>query len=395
MSRLNNGRLAAGRSLIAIERGAHAEDILPTLAPAGVDRALAWHITYGVLRRQGSLDAALRPFLRKSISRLDPSVRVALRVGLLEGALSRTPVHAAVDQAVELVRKLGSPRASGLVNAVLRRAIPAPIPDDPFCDLPPWLAKRWADCPEWVRRLREPARICVATVDGQPPDGLTTTPAHAISEEVCGAYWVDGQSGAVENWAGFDSGRWWVMDPAAAAVADLCGAAPGMRILDACAAPGGKSFRMMAAGAEVLAVDLEPARLERLKEGAARLSMPVRVAVHDWLTGPMPGGETFSVVLVDAPCTGLGVVRRRPEIRWRRLPSDPAAMVLRQRPILQAAAAHVAPGGRLVYAVCSPMVEEGEGAVAALDGWQIERRWSSAPPAGDEDAFQAIVLRRA
>jgi 16S rRNA (cytosine967-C5)-methyltransferase len=344
-----------------------------------------------VLRRQGALDAALAPHLSRPIHRLDPAPRIALRLGLFEAKLSRTPLHAAVDQAVELTRRLGGARASGLVNAVLRKAASRDLSDDHLLDLPQWLASEWSEWSGWIARTREPARLCVVTPDGEAPADLSVEPAAAAGQPVDGAFWVNDTSGAVEQLPGFAEGAWWVMDPAAAAVADLC---EGSTILDACAAPGGKTFRLAARGAAVLSVDLEPERLARLESGAARLGLPVRVRQHDWLTGPIPELGTFDTVLVDAPCTGLGVIRRHPEIRWRRLQSDPAAMAFRQRQILQAAAAHVGPDGRLVYAVCSPMTAEGEAVAGGLADFHITARWASRPPAGDEDAFQAFVLTR-
>ena len=392
MSRLNPGRLAAGRALIAVERGGHAEDLLADLAPAQTnDRALAWHITLGVLRRQGALDAALKPFLSRPMHRLDPAPRIALRVGLFEAMLSRTPLRAAVDQAVELTRRLGGGRASGFVNAVLRKAGKGTLSDDVMLDLPPWLAAEWSEWTDWVARTRLPARLCVVTADGAPPEGLSTEPAEASGQPVPGAFWVTESNGAIEQWPGFDDGGWWVMDPAAAAVADLV---TGERILDACAAPGGKSFRLAARGAEVLSVDLVAERIARIVSGAARLSLPVKTRQHDWLTGPIEGLGTFDSVLVDAPCTGLGVIRRHPEIRWRRLQSDPDAMAFRQRQILKAAAEHVAEDGQLIYAVCSPMSAEGASVAGSLDGFTITGGWASRPPSGDEDAFQAFVLTR-
>ncbi|MFT5682089.1 MAG: 16S rRNA (cytosine967-C5)-methyltransferase [Myxococcota bacterium] len=392
MSRLNPGRLAAGRTLIAVERGGHAEDLLAELAPKQPnDRALSWHLALGVLRRQGALDAALKPHLSRAIHRLDPAPRIALRIGLFEAMLSRTPLHAAVDQAVELTRRLGGARASGLVNAVLRKAGKGTLSDDPMLDVPDWLAAEWSEWPDWIAKTREPARLCVVTSDATPPAELASEPAEAAGETVPGAFWVSDTSGAIEQWPGFDDGKWWIMDPAAAAVADLC---TGPRILDACAAPGGKSFRLIAGGADVLSVDLMAERLVRLQEGADRLKLPVKTRQHDWLTGPIGDLGTFDTVLVDAPCTGLGVIRRHPEIRWRRLKSDPAAMAFRQRRILKAAAEHVAPDGQLIYAVCSPMSAEGEAVAGSLAGFTITGGWASRPPAGDEDAFQAFVLTR-
>lgn len=400
MSLVNPGRLAAVRALIQIDRGAHADDALAVLVPPDpADRGLAWHLVLGVLRRRGALDALIEQLAKRKISSLDPAPLAALRVGLYEILLSRTATHAAVDQAVEACRAAGGGRASGFVNAILRKGSTAQLSDDPWLDLPPWLRERFAGYGAWIARCRDAAPLCGVVRPGDPlPEGLAVAPAMAGGQVVPDTFVVQDPRGQVERLPGFADGRWWVMDPASVAVADLVldalGQGRGARVLDACSAPGGKSFRLATRGASVLAVDHSAARLARLREGAARLKLEIPTRQHDWLDGPMPGAEQFDAVLVDAPCTGLGTVRRHPEIRWLRLPSDPAAMALRQLPILRAAATHVAPGGALIYAVCSPMPEEGPGVVSELTGWAVERAWSSVPPTGDEDAFQAFVLRQ-
>ena len=397
-ARLNPGRLAAARTLLSVQDGAHAEDILEAVAPAdGPDRRLAWHLALGVLRRQGSLDQALSSHLKRGgVAGLDPAVRAALRIGAFDLLFSRTPRHAAVSQAVELCRRLKAGRASGLVNAVLRRTEPADLPTDPMADLPAWLADRWREWPDWVVRLREPAPLCGVWRDA-PVASLAVSPATAGGDPVAGAFVVTDPTGPVPQLPGFADGAWWVMDPSAASVADLCvpagGTAAGLRVLDACAAPGGKTLRLAALGARVTVVDLEAHRLALVRENLARTRLSAEhVAEWDWLDGPHPELGTFDVVLVDAPCSALGIVRRHPEITWRRQPTDPLAMSLRQREILAAAAHHVAPGGRLIYAVCSPMPEEGVQVAHDLAGWRVAATWSSSPPVGDEDAFQAFVL---
>lgn len=401
MKNVSTGRLAAIRALVQIERGRHAEEALADaqLADPG-QRALALHLCLGVLRRRGALDQTLARHVRRGLDSLDPAVLATLRVGLYDALHSRIAMQVAVDQAVEAARALGNPAAAGLVNAVLRRAVGEGIADDPFLDLPPWLAARWRAWGPWVARLREPAPISAVGRDpGWTPDPeLTPQPATTAGEPVADAWILRGLKGAVERAPGFAQGLWWVMDPSAAKVADLlleaAGEGRGARVLDATAAPGGKALRLASRGAEVLAVDALAHRLALVRENAARTGLKLELRQHDWLRGPLPDAGQFDAVLVDAPCTGLGIIRRHPEIRWLRLPSDPAAMALRQRPLLLAASQHVAPGGALVYAVCSPMPEEGRGVVDALAGWRVERAWSSAPPAGDEDAFQAFVLRR-
>lgn len=401
MKQVSAGRLAAIRALVQVEQGVHAEDALAEARVADPgQRALALHLTLGVLRRRGALDQTLVRFSRRGVDDLDPLVRAALRVGLFDALMSRIRPEAAVDQAVEAVRALGSPHAVAFANAVLRKAVATGISDDPWLDLPPWLRQRWAGWDAWVGRLREPAPLCgVSREPGWlPPEELGPEPVSAGGRPVPDAFVLRGARGAVEQLPGFAEDQWWVMDPSAASVADLLlealGEGRGARVLDACAAPGGKSLRLAARGCEVLAVDQSEQRLDRVRENAARTGLPVRCQRHDWLSGPLPGAPLFDAVLVDAPCTGLGIIRRHPEIRWLRLPSDPAAMALRQRPLLEAAAAHVAPGGALVYAVCSPMPEEGRGVVEALAGWTTVSSWSSVPPLGDEDAFQAFLLRR-
>lgn len=396
----NPGRRAALLVLVAVEEGGHAEDLLAGAAPHDPrDRGLCWHLVLGVLRRQGAIDALLQPLLKQPIARLDPPVRAVLRLGTFELHHARSPAYAVVSEAVEAARSVGAGRASGLVNAVLRRAAAAPFPSDPALDLPPWLRARFGGWGAWLATLSQPPPI--AGVLRGPDDALPSGaagPAHAGGEPVPGTFTLTAAEGPVGDRPGFAAGAWWVMDPSAVRVADLAFEAadrPAPRVLDACAAPGGKSLRLASRGAQVVAADLVPERLARVAEGAARTGLRVELLQHDWLIGPAKLPRDFDVVLVDAPCTGLGTLRRHPEIRWRRLASDPMAMAIRQASILENAAMHVAPGGALVYAVCSPMVEEGPEVVEALEGWTVTHQWSATPPQGDEDAFQCFVLRRA
>lgn len=394
MGKINPGRLAALRALIAVEEGAHAEDILPTVAPtSGADRGLAWHITLGTLRYQGRIDQTLSPFLRRPLNDLDPGVRNALRLGVFEAQVSKTPPHAAVSQAVEACRAVGLGRATSMVNAVLRKAIQKPISDNPFDGLPGWLRKRWNQYDEWVERLHEPVPVCLVS----PTKPIETATPVMLGDTAVENLWsLPPGSGSILKIESYQQGTAWVMDPSAAKVADVVKGALGGEgtVLDACAAPGGKTMRMATNGLEVTAVDLSESRLDRLQTNLDRLKLNVSTLQHDWLTGPIRNGETFDAVLVDAPCTGLGTVRRHPEIIWRRLPADPQAMGIRQRQILANAATHVRDGGVLIYAVCSPEPEEGPQVVADLTGWRVVDQWSSVPPSADEDAFQSFVLRR-
>lgn len=400
MARANPGRLAAARIQLGVEDGLHAEALLDELAPPDArDRGLAHHLALGLLRRQGAVDAALNPLLRRPVARLDPPVRACLRLGAFELAEGRARAGAVVHQWVEATRALGARRATGLVNAVLRKRVGKPLEDDVLLDIPDWLRPRFAPWSEWLRRCRQPPPVSIALRAGREqdhPPGCVPVPVLAENRPAPDRMLrLPPQGGAVPALEGFSTGAWYVIDPSAAVVADLLHAhAPDGPVLTACAAPGGKSFRLADHGRTVDAVDLVPERLERVGEGSRRLGLEVGRHVHDWLEGAHPSLGRYAGVLVDAPCTGLGVIRRHPEIRWRRRESDVPAMALRQLQILRAAAAHVDDGGVLGYSVCSPMPEEGRELVAALEDWTVVASWSSAPPAGDEDAFQAFVLRR-
>jgi len=404
VSRANPGRVAAARALLATGEGAHLEDALAEVLPEEPrDRSLAWFLAFGTLRRRGHVDGALRPRLRQPLGGLDAEVAAVLRLGAYERLFGRAKAHAVVHQWVEVARAVGAGRASGLINAVLRRVEPVGLSEVEALDHPAWLVSRWrrrygaeaADA--WMQANGEaPPRFVVAPQG--LPEGLEGTPATLGEAPLPGVYRIEGD-GPIPDLPGFEAGRFWVQDAAAVAVADLVGAGEGMAVLDACAAPGGKSFRLASQGAEVVAVDRSPERLQLVDDAAKRLGLAVRTVPHDWLDGPLPEVGAFAAVLVDAPCTGLGTVRRHPEIRWRRQPSDLPEAAQRQGRILQAAATHVAPGGRLVYAVCSPEPEEGEAVVQAfLDAhshFTAGPRLHTAPPQHGEDAHAAFVLERA
>ncbi len=398
-SRVNGGRLAAIRALVAVEHGEHVEESLARFAPAaGPDRALSWHLALGVLRSRSALDELVRLVARRGVTTLDPPVAAALRVGLFELRRGGVAPHAAVDQAVEAVRALGLAHAAGFVNAVLRRSTDVPLAEEAWLGHPAWLVARWrarygaADADRWMEANNAPAPVHL--VCREDPAGVVRAFQHAglvlVPAGPDGVYRVPSGAGTPEGWPGFEEGRWWVMDPVAVAVADLCGEVEDAVVLDTCAAPGGKSFRLASRGARVVATDADEGRLERLRAGAARLGVPVDVRTHDWTASA--ASVVADVVLVDAPCSGLGVVRRHPDIRWRRVATDLPGFASRQRAILHHAAACVRPGGALIYAVCSPEPEEGE-EIAATLGWREEARLCNAPALDGADVFQAFRLR--
>lgn len=407
---MNPGRVAAVRTLLDVEHGAHPEERLAALAPADpADRALAWNLVFGVLRARSGLDVVLTTTAKRGLRTLDPPVVQLLRVALYELRHTRVPPHAAVDQAVEASRAIGVGHAAGFVNAVLRRQAEVEVPPDAALGHPAWLVERWrarfgfaADT--WMAANNRPAPLYVVAKEDPAGvarafqhAGLGTLPLEGLPGVMRLVPPEGGALGAVPDLPGFAEGRWWVMDPAAVAVADLVGELPaGTAVLDTCAAPGGKSFRLASRGLRVTAADLDAGRLERLREGAARLGLEVPTVAHDFtgeaappaaLAGPWP------VVLVDAPCTGLGTLRRHPDIRWRRRVEDIAAAAQRQRRILAASAGLVAPGGALVYAVCSPEPEEGVQVAQSL-GWPVEAVFDNAPALDGGDVFWGCRLRR-
>ncbi len=349
---------------------------------------------------------------KRPLASLDTPVHQLLRVALFELRYGKAPARAVVHQAVEQARAQGSKRAAGFVNALLRNQhTVGTVPPRVALNHPDWLLERWEQrigseaAHRWARNNNQPAPLCIA-VNGDQPDlhsafqaaGHELEPATAAGATVPGLWMLRGPTGPVFQLPGADEGRWWVQDAGAAAVSDLVGCVPGWRVLDACAAPGGKTFRLAAAGAQVLATDRSATRLDTLRQGIERLGLTADVRQHDWLAGSIQDLPPMDAVLVDAPCSGLGTIRRHPEIRWRRSLAHVLRNADRQLSILSAASHHVRPGGVLVYAVCSGEPEEGEQVatsfVRANPAFELDRCWCSAPPFGDEDAFWAARLLR-
>ncbi len=396
--RTNPGRVAVVQVLLAVDQGEHVEDALARLAPVDPgDRALAWNLAMGVLRRRSGLDAVLVKAARRSVRTMDGATLAILRMAIYERRYTRVPAHATVDQAVEVAKAVGVGHAAGFVNAVLRHQDGFDASHEDWLGHPAWLRDRWrgrhgtaADI--WMEANNRPASVYL--VAKEDPAGVARAFQHAgvPLAPVGGDVFRIDTPGSIPELPGFAEGRWWIMDPAAVAVADLVGElAPGTEVLDACAAPGGKSFRLAARGCRVTATDVDPERLVRVTDGAERLGLPVVTDTHDWTAGPRKGA--FDVVLVDAPCTGLGTLRRHPDIRWRRHYHDVTAAASRQKAILMNTAQVVRPGGALVYAVCSPEPEEGADVARKL-GWPIEETFDNAPGLDGQDVFWAVRMRR-
>jgi 16S rRNA (cytosine967-C5)-methyltransferase len=353
------------------EEGAYADRALRG-SVAGLearDRALAQRLAFGAVQRARTLDHAIEALGRRRVHRLDPPVRAALRLGAYQlGFADGVPRYAAVNESVELVRRAGLERAVAFTNAVLRRladgigplleALPESTPAEAGLrhSYPDWIADTWwrdlgpEEALELMRVLNEPGSTVVRLVRGEL-DGRK-------DPEIPGAWHVDG----VDEVA-LEEGRIWPQSAASQLVGLAVGARGGERTLDLCAAPGGKAT--MLAG-EVVAVEINEGRARELEETARRLgATSVRVVVADgrWLPLELTG---FDRALVDAPCSGLGVLNRRPDLRWRAAPLPELQLEL-----LLAAAARVRPGGTVVYSVCTVNADESE-AVVEASGLEVD-----------------------
>ncbi len=322
------------------------------------DRAAAHRLAAAVLRRLGSLDAVLEPFL----TRAPPdTVRHILRIGAAGLLLLDTPPHAAVGTAVDLARARKLAPFAGLVNAVLRRvaaAGPAALEalDAPRLDTPAWL---WASWGSNARAIAQ-AHAMEAPLDltlrpgAEPPPGATLLPTGSARMPA---------GTRVAELPGYETGDFWVQDAAAALPARLLAARPGERVADLCAAPGGKTAQLAATGATVIAVERDAERLRRLHDNLARLQQEVTVIQSDAVT--WTPDAPLDAVLLDAPCSATGTIRRHPDALRLKRPRDLVELTAGQDRLLAAAAAMLRPGGRLIYAVCSLQPEEAAPRLAA------------------------------
>jgi 16S rRNA (cytosine967-C5)-methyltransferase len=359
-------RVAAFDVLLRVfEDGAYADRAFRAIA-ANLDerdRALAQRLAFGAVQRARTLDHAIETLGRRRVRRLDPPVRAALRLGAYQlGFVDGVARYAAVNESVELVRRAGLERAVAFTNAVLRRladgigslldSLPEATPPEAGLkhSYPDWIAKTWwrdlgaDDALTLMRSLNEPGQTVVRLVSGK----IDGTP----DAEVPGAWHVD----RIDQ-AALAEGRIWPQSAASQLVGLAVGAREGDRTLDLCAAPGGKAT--MLAG-EITAIEINEGRARELEEAAHRLGATnVRVVVADGRA--LPTNLTgFDRVLVDAPCSGLGVLNRRPDLRWRA-----ESLPELQLELLQAAAERVRPGGTIVYSVCTINADESEAVVDA------------------------------
>lgn len=330
------------------------------------ERAFARALAMAALRHLGPIDRALAGKLAKEPP---PRVRNLLRLGATQAFFLEVPAFAAVATSVELAGANKTSRPfKGLVNAVLRGLLrDGGLSDASEHLAPPWLYARWVSA-----YGKETADAVAAQIGFEPATDLSLKPgfdAAALAAELEGEILPGGtlrteRRGDVSAWPAFEGGVWWIQDAAAAIPARLLNLKPGETALDLCAAPGGKTMQMVAAGAQVVAVDRSPARLGRVTENLARTHLSAEVVAAD--AGAWDDARTFDAVLLDAPCSATGTFRRHPDVLWAARPGDVASLAGVQAKLLDSAAGRLKPGGRLVYCVCSLEPEEGEAQVEAF-----------------------------
>jgi 16S rRNA (cytosine967-C5)-methyltransferase len=367
-----DGVLHKHRTLDEQLDGAAAHPGLKTLSDR--DRALMRRLVATILRRLGTLGHVLSRLLDRGIPTDAPRAQSALLIGAAQILWMDVPDHAAVDLSVRLVQSdRRATKYAGLVNAVLRRCAREgqPLIDEvksQTLDVPPWLLTRWI-----AHYGETAARDIAAAISHEPSLDLTVkSDAAQWATRLHGETLPTGTvrtllQGSVTMLPGFTEGQWWVQDAAAALPARLFGDIAGKTIVDLCAAPGGKTAQLALAGARVTAIDRSPNRMARLRDNLARLSLEAESIVADaveWQGGANGGG--FDGILVDAPCTSTGTIRRHPDVAWLRQEVDIAALTALQKRLLQKAVALLRPGGTLVYCTCSLELEEGEQAISAL-----------------------------
>jgi 16S rRNA (cytosine967-C5)-methyltransferase len=398
-----------------VRNGTRADESFEQRA-AGLDgrqRAFTMELAYGAIRWRDRLDYHLDALLKRGIDTLPPDVISILELGVYQIVfLERVPVWSAVDESVELVNHAlpdGVARwATGLVNAVLRNVdrqrqdLPLPDSEDPILHLaikhshPKWMVARWlaafgAETTEALlesnnRRphLHLAINVQVATtsavLDALVDAGIEARPHPDKPDAV-----VVGRGTPPTALPGWAEGWFWVQDVGSQWVTDVVEARPEDRVLDACAAPGTKLCGLLAKAPTIraLAVDIDVARLQRIRDNVHRLGL-----TEPWLVASdarsVPTAAQFSVVLADVPCTGTGVLRRRVDARWRRSPGDVETFAAFQRELLTQLADRVAPGGTLVYATCSLEPEENDRVVTAFLADHQEFR--CVPVGGDASA---------
>ncbi|MFZ5619240.1 MAG: RsmB/NOP family class I SAM-dependent RNA methyltransferase [Pseudomonadota bacterium] len=347
------------------------EDCRSFNALEGPDRGLAHALAAGVLRRRGTIDHVIGLYIDRPIAKRSARATDVLRLAAVQSLFLKTPDHAVVSTAVALAQEFRETAGyAGLVNAVARKIAAAGsdaiarLPER--TDTPGWMWRGWernfgADTARAIARAHQKE----AAIDLTARDAAD---APRIAEETKGALLPTGSvrlpaGSKVASLPGYSEGRWWVQDAAAALPARLLGDVSGKLVYDLCAAPGGKTMQLAAAGAEVIAVDSEGARLKLVAENLLRTGLraeTIRADILDW----SPERQAHAILL-DAPCAATGTIRRHPDILWSKTEADMSALITVQARMIDKAVTLLAPGGVLVYCTCSLQPEEGEKQAAA------------------------------
>ncbi|MEE9380481.1 MAG: RsmB/NOP family class I SAM-dependent RNA methyltransferase [Hyphomonadaceae bacterium] len=360
----------------------------------GPDRAFARAMASAALRQLGRIDIGLAPFLNRSLDTATPPSRALLRIGAAQAWLMETPPHAAVSETVDAAKNWPrAKQAAGFVNAVMRKV----TSDRAAFDAVPALAV-W---PDWLQTAMleslgttgaeavARAQVSEPALYLTPKDGDADALATLVEGEAVPGGSVKAPSSAIEALPGFEDGTWWVQDRAAALPAKLLQAAAGETVIDLCAAPGGKTMQLAATGAHVLAVDRSAKRLTRVNDNLARTGLGEKV---DVITGnaeiwrpDTPAGK----VLIDAPCSAFGTLRRHPEGAWIKRAGDVSRYPDIQKRLLRAAAEMLESGGIAIYCVCTPLKAEGLDVVEALITAGLYTREALTP--ADAPGFESAI----
>ncbi len=366
--------LGEGRPLDACLEGADS----PLAGLPSQDRALTRAIVSTALRRHGQIEAALGTLIERKLPKSCGSLPWILQIAAAQLLFMDVPDHAAVSLAVQAAEADGKARHfKALANGVLRNLIRQR--DELLAgqnaarlNTPDWLWRRWSA----AYGDEGATAIATAHLEEAPLDLSVNGDAAAWAERLGGTLLPNGTvrltaKGRVEALPGYGEGAWWVQDVAATLPVHLLGDVAGKTVLDLCAAPGGKTAQLAAAGAQVTAVDISATRLARLKANLARLRLKAECVVSDAIA--FDPGRTYDAVLLDAPCSATGTIRRHPDIAWLKVDADIAALAATQRALIERAAALVRPGGTLIFATCSLEPEEGLAqARAAVDTLPLE-----------------------
>ena len=362
---LTSRRLAAFAVKEVMENHQPLEQVLAAQpdyrALEGRDRAFVRLIAATTFRRMGQIDAALKPFLRQRPTKL---VYAALQTAAAQILYLGTPAHAAVGETVAMLKSRGSSKGfANMANAVLRNIVEQGPKlagaQPPKVNIPGWIRG------EWERAYgRQAGRKMSAQLMKEPVLDLCVKSDPAQWAETLGGEAIGAQSvrlnriGDVPALEGFDAGDWWAQDIAATLPVEILGDVKGKRVLDMCAAPGGKTMQLASRGAIVTALDKSEGRLERVKENLKRTKLSADIVCADALDWA-PENDHYDIVLLDAPCSATGTFRRHPDVLYNRSPKDVANLVRLQDKLLAKSAEFVKPGGTLLYCTCSLMPKEG------------------------------------